>query len=221
VVRAPGILVEHECLLEMLPCGGVVAHHPEKSAEIAQGRGHVRVVGAESAPLDAQCLLQQWARQIQGPQVPVDPGHGRLQPCLDQGPLRQLRVDSLRDHAEDLLRRRVRTLLAAGVQRVEHRDQELDLGVGQPLGPSGAHHPDGGQNETHDQRGEDQDPGGHAEAVATDELPGAVDHARRARPDRLVVKMPLDVLGQLRRRGVATSAVLLEGPHRDPVEVPA
>ena len=52
-------------------------------------------------------------------------------------------------------------------------------------------------------------------------LPQAVASACRTRHDRLMVQIPPNVGGQLGRRAVAASAILLQRLHRDPVEIAA
>ena len=75
-----------------------------------------------------------------------------------------------------------------------------------------------------DQSG-DQDQGRQAgkgrRSVPAQELSHTVEGAGPTGQDRLVVQVSLDVLGQGMGRLVATHPVLLHGPDRDPVQVPA
>ena len=95
----------------------------------------------------------------------------------------------------------------------------FDLGeVFSPRGADRLSHADDGAD---DQRGRDRDDTRAGEAVATDEFLRAINGARRARHDGLLIQVPTDVVGEFVSRAVTAVAVLFQTPHHDPIEISA
>ena len=61
--------------------------------------------------------------------------------------------------------------------------------------------------------------GAESESMAHRVFPQAICGGGRARDDGFVAQVPLDVGGELRGRGVASSAIFLQRLQRDPVQI--
>ena len=60
---------------------------------------------------------------------------------------------------------------------------------------------------------------GQADSVPPGKPAHAVESARGTGQHRFMLQVPADISRQVRRRAVAAGAVLLQRPHRDPVEI--